>query len=97
MWFEAGYFEVWSGEGQLKTRTASFTGWSFSAEIVVRAAGEQFAQPLVLLPVWTEKKEESSFLPVASFCGFPSRAGVAWKDFEFCFSLDMQICVAEYW
>ena len=81
----------------VKNLNCLITGWSFSAEIVVSVAGEQFAQPLVSLPVWTEKKEESSFLPVASFCGFPSRAGVAWKDFEFCFSLDMQICVAEYW
>lgn len=35
--------------------------------------------------------------PSCQFLWLPGRAGVAWKDFEFCFSLDMQICVAEYW
>ena len=49
----------------------TFPGWSFSVEIVVSIAGEQFAQPLVSLPVWMQKKEESSFLPVASFYSFP--------------------------
>lgn len=35
--------------------------------------------------------------PSCQFLWLPGRAGVAWKEFEFCFSLDMQICVAEYW
>lgn len=43
-WFEAGYFWVWSGGSQLKTWTASFPGWSFSAGIVVSRAGGPFEQ-----------------------------------------------------